>query len=158
MALDGVADLPFLGVHPRVVDFEDLAGRAGGGAHDAEQRDIGGLPVHIAARLLGHHNLATTQAYLAVFQDDLVRSYRAFIDQRRALRPTAKYREPTDEEWTEFQDHFQLRKLELGTCGRPYGTPCAHEHACFSELGHFSAGHASRQARMQPPMSSAAAA
>jgi hypothetical protein len=28
----------------------------------------------------------------------------------------------------------------------------------FSELGHFSAGHASRQARMQPPMSSAAAA
>jgi 8-oxo-dGTP pyrophosphatase MutT (NUDIX family) len=30
--------------------------------------------------------------------------------------------------------------------------------AAFSELGHFSAGHASRQARMQPPMSSAAAA
>ena len=30
--------------------------------------------------------------------------------------------------------------------------------ASFSELGHFSAGHASRQARMQPPMSSAAAA
>jgi hypothetical protein len=29
---------------------------------------------------------------------------------------------------------------------------------CFSELGHFSAGHASRQARMQPPMSSAVAA
>jgi DNA polymerase III epsilon subunit-like protein len=28
----------------------------------------------------------------------------------------------------------------------------------FSELGHFSAGHASRQARMQPPMSSAATA
>lgn len=82
-----------------------------------------GLPVHIAARLLGHHNLATTQAYLVVFQDDLVRSYRAFIDQRRALRPTAEYREPTDEEWTEFEDHFQLRKFELGTCGRPYGIP-----------------------------------
>lgn len=63
-----------------------------------------------------------------MFQDDLVRSYRAFIDQRRALRPTAEYREPTDEEWAEFQD--QLRKLELGTCGRPYGTPCVHEHAC----------------------------
>ncbi|MBV8540181.1 MAG: site-specific integrase [Pseudonocardiales bacterium] len=25
----------------------------------------GGLPVHIAARVLGHHNLATTQSYLA---------------------------------------------------------------------------------------------
>ncbi|GAA1807809.1 tyrosine-type recombinase/integrase [Actinomadura chokoriensis] len=58
----------------------------------------GGLPVHIAARLLGHHNLATTQAYLAVFQDDLIRAYRAFVDQRRAMRPTAEYRQPTDEE------------------------------------------------------------
>jgi hypothetical protein len=26
-------------------------------------------------------------------------------------------------EWQEFQQHFELRKLELGTCGRPYGTP-----------------------------------
>ncbi len=25
---------------------------------------------------------------------------------------------------------FELRKLELGTCGRPYGSPC-HEHACI---------------------------
>ncbi len=29
------------------------------------------------------------------------------------------------------QQHFQLRKLELGECGRPYGTPCKHEHACI---------------------------
>jgi integrase len=90
----------------------------------------GGLPVHIAARLLGHHSLATTQSYLAVFQDNLVRSYRAFLNQRRALRPEAEYREPTDEEWHEFQQHFELRKLELGDCARPYGTPCRHEHAC----------------------------
>jgi hypothetical protein len=89
-----------------------------------------GLPVHIAARLLGHHSLTTTQSYLAVFQDDLVRSYRAFLQQRRALRPEAEYREPTSEEWHEFQQHFELRKLELGDCGRPYGTPCRHEHAC----------------------------
>lgn len=90
----------------------------------------GGLPVHIAARLLGHHSLATTQAYLAVFQDDLIRTYRGFLDARRAVRPQAEYREPTEEEWAEFQQHFELRKLELGTCGRPYGTPCQHEHAC----------------------------
>jgi hypothetical protein len=75
--------------------------------------------------------LSTTQTYLAIFQDDLVRSYRAFVDQRRATRPDAEYREPTAEEWAEFQQHFQLRKLELGTCGRPYGTPCQHEHACI---------------------------
>ncbi|SCG70007.1 tyrosine-type recombinase/integrase [Micromonospora coxensis] len=91
----------------------------------------GGLPVHIAARLLGHENLNTTQAYLAVFQDDLVQAYRAFLAERRAMRPTTEYREPTDAEWEEFQEHFLLRKLELGTCGRPYGTPCNHEHACI---------------------------
>lgn len=91
----------------------------------------GGLPVHIAARLLGHQSIATTQAYLAVFQDDLIRAYRSFLDKRRATRPETEYREPTAEEWREFQQHFALRKLELGTCGRPYGTPCKHEHACI---------------------------
>jgi Phage integrase family len=90
----------------------------------------GGLPVHIAAKILSHHNLNTMQAYLAVFQEELIRSYRAFLDTRRAVRPAAEYREPTEEEWEEFQNHFELRKVELGTCGRPYGTPCAHEHAC----------------------------
>jgi hypothetical protein len=91
----------------------------------------GGLPVHIAARLLGHQSLETTQAYLAVFQDELIRSYRAFLDTRRSQRPSEEYREPTEQEWVEFHQHFQLRKLELGTCGRPYGTPCKHEHACI---------------------------
>jgi hypothetical protein len=32
------------------------------------------------------------------------------------------------------QGNFILRKVALGTCNRPYGTPCQHEHACFSEL------------------------
>ena len=91
----------------------------------------GGLPVHIAAKLLGHHSLAATQSYLAVFQDDLIRTYRAFLDKRRAVRPEAEYREPTDEEWREFEQHFELRKIELGTCGRPYATPCQHEFACL---------------------------
>jgi hypothetical protein len=105
-------------------------------AHDfrrlfATDAVTGGLPVHIAARVLGHHNLTTTQSYLAVFQDELVRAYRAFLAKRRALRPEAEYRQPTDEEWREFQRHFELRKVELGTCGRPYGNSCQHEHACI---------------------------
>lgn len=91
----------------------------------------GGLPVHIAARLLGHHTVTTTQSYLAVFQEDLVRAYRSFLDGRRAVRPEAEYREPTDEEWHEFQQHFHTRKLELGDCARPYGTGCQHEHSCL---------------------------
>ncbi|MEV0804341.1 site-specific integrase [Kribbella sp. NPDC050281] len=78
-----------------------------------------GLPIHIAAKLLGHASVNTTQAYHAVFQDDLVRSYRSFLDRRRAMRPTEEYREPTDAEWSEFQQHFHTRKLELGDCGRP---------------------------------------
>lgn len=90
----------------------------------------GGLPVHIAAKLLGHHDLSTTQSYLAVFQDELIRTYRAFLDQRRARRPSEEYREPTDAEWAEFQQHFALRRVELGDCGRPYGSGCQHEHAC----------------------------
>jgi hypothetical protein len=31
-----------------------------------------------------------------VFQDDLIRTYRAFLDKRRAVRPEAEYREPTE--------------------------------------------------------------
>ncbi len=90
-----------------------------------------GLPIHIVSKLLGHKNINTTQAYTAVFPEQLVRTYRAFLDARRKQRPEAEYREPTNEEWNEFQQHFELRKLELGTCGRPYGTPCKHEHACI---------------------------
>jgi integrase len=91
----------------------------------------GGLPVHIAARILGHKSLTTTETYMAVFQDDLIRSYRAFLDKRRAARPAGEYREPADQEWQEFQKHFQVRKVALGTCGRPYGSACQHEHACL---------------------------
>jgi Phage integrase family len=96
----------------------------------ATEAVTGGLPVHIAAKVLGHARLETTQHYLAVFPDERIRAYRAYIDRRRSIRPEAEYREPTEEEWAEFRQHFQERKLELGTCGRPYGTPCRHEHAC----------------------------
>jgi site-specific recombinase XerC len=109
----------------------------------ATEAVAGGLPVHIAARLLGHENLATTQAYVAIFQDDLIRSYRSFLAERRAPRPTGEYREPSNAEWQEFQEHFQLRKLELGTCGRPYGTPCNHEHVPLTD--------AARRLRPTPP-------
>ncbi len=90
-----------------------------------------GLPVHITAKLLGHDTLATTQAYIAVYDNDVIDHHRAFIARRRALRPGEEYREPTDTEWEEFLGHFERRKVELGICGRAYGTPCQHEHACI---------------------------
>ncbi|SDM61144.1 hypothetical protein [Nonomuraea jiangxiensis] len=47
----------------------------------------------------------------------------------RALDQAADYRDPTPAEWAEFEQHFQLRRVALGDCFRPYGTPYVHEHA-----------------------------
>lgn len=90
-----------------------------------------GLPVHIAAQLLGHKNLDTTMAYTAIYPQDVIDRYQQFIERRRTLRPTEEYRSPTAAELTEFAAHFGLRRIEMGTCARPYGTPCVHEHACL---------------------------
>ena len=46
-----------------------------------------GLPVHILAKILGHQTIATTQVYLAVYDQDVVEHHRAFIARRRSLRP-----------------------------------------------------------------------
>jgi len=97
----------------------------------ATEAVAGGLPVHIVAKLLGHESLTTTEAYTAVYPEDVVRHFRGFITRRRATRPTEEYRDPTDTEWDEFHQHFHRRKVELGTCGRGYGTSCQHEHACI---------------------------
>ncbi|MEU8251063.1 site-specific integrase [Nonomuraea sp. NPDC048916] len=90
-----------------------------------------GLPIHIGAALLGHLNLQTTRGYVAVFNEDLVRHYQAYLDRRRQARPTDEYRPVTESEWLGFEEHFDQRKVELGGCARPYGTPCQHEHACL---------------------------
>ncbi|GAB2448318.1 tyrosine-type recombinase/integrase [Nocardioides hungaricus] len=90
-----------------------------------------GLPVHITAKILGHDSIATTQTYVAVYDRDVIEHHRAYIARRRALRPSQEYREPTDSEWDEFLGHFAQRRLELGTCGRAYGSGCQHEHACI---------------------------
>ena len=90
-----------------------------------------GLPIHIGAALLGHLNLETTRGYVAVFNEDVVRHYQAFLDRRRQARPADEYRTVTQPEWLGFEEHFDQRKVELGGCARPYGTPCQHEHACL---------------------------
>ena len=90
-----------------------------------------GLPIHIGAALLGHLNLQTFHGYVAVFQEDVIRHYQAHLANRRAARPAGEYRPVTDHEWAEFEEHFDKRKVELGNCGRPYATPCEHEHACI---------------------------
>jgi integrase len=90
-----------------------------------------GLPIHIGAALLGHLDVQTTHGYVTVFQEDVIRHYQAHLAGRRAARPAREYRAVTGTEWAEFEEHFDKRKVELGNCGRPYATPCEHEHACI---------------------------
>jgi hypothetical protein len=56
------------------------------------------------------------------------------VEHRRALRDSSEYRAVSPEEWSEFERHFQLRRVALSDCFRPYGTPCVHEHACLTEM------------------------
>ncbi|MFF0465668.1 tyrosine-type recombinase/integrase [Streptomyces mexicanus] len=91
----------------------------------------GGLPIRIGAALLGHLILQTTQGYVAAFNEDVVAHYQQFLNNRRSLRSAIDYGEVTKQEWAEFEEHFEKRKVELGNCARPYGTPCQHEHACI---------------------------
>ncbi|MFT3854986.1 MAG: site-specific integrase [Ilumatobacteraceae bacterium] len=140
------------GGKPAVINPSVVRRLLGDVAHDANLRDVdgqplrftphdfrrifateavnAGLPVHIAQQLLGHLDLNTTNGYLAVYPQQVVDHYRAFIDRRRQRRPDDEYRSPTSEEWAEFEQHFTLRRVALGTCHHPYGTPCVHEHAC----------------------------
>ncbi|WP_198165593.1 site-specific integrase [Nocardia fusca] len=115
-------DPAFTGMHFTPHDFRRLF---------ATDLANSGLPIHIGAALLGHLNLETFRGYVTVFNEDIVRHYQAHLDRRRQLRPDEEYRQITDTEWDEFQQHFDRRKVELGGCTRPYGSPCQHEHSCL---------------------------
>jgi len=91
---------------------------------------LNGLPPHIAQVIAGHRDVNVTLGYKAVYPDEAIQAHLAFLARRRSLRPSEEYRVPTDEEWEEFLGHFQRRKVSIGTCGRPFATPCIHEHAC----------------------------
>jgi len=92
---------------------------------------MNGLPPHIAQVIAGHKDINTTMGYKAVYPEEAIQSHLAFLARRRAQRPTEEYRIPSDEEWQEFLGHFERRKLATGICGRAFGTPCIHEHACL---------------------------
>src|SRR6266853_2100838 len=95
---------------------------------------LNGLPPHIAQVIAGHQDISVTMGYKAVYPQEAIEAHRAFIARRRAIRPSEEYRTPSDEEWDAFLAHFEKRKVSVGTCARAFGTPCIHEHACFSEL------------------------
>ena len=99
----------------------------------ATEAIMNGMPPHIAQLILGHKDITTTMGYKAVYPDEAITAHRAFIARRRDLRPAEEYRTPTEAEWDEFLGHFQRRKVELGDCGRAYGTACHHEHVPLTE-------------------------
>jgi integrase len=92
---------------------------------------LNGMPPHIAQLVCGHKDINTTMGYKAVYPEEVINGHRAFIARRRDLRPAEEYRTPTDDEWEEFLGHFERRKVAHGTCGRAFGSPCIHEHACL---------------------------
>ncbi len=67
----------------------------------------------------------------AVFPEQVIQAHRKMVEHRRSLRDSGEYRAVTPDEWADFEQHFQLRRVALGDCFRPYGTPCVHEHACI---------------------------
>lgn len=91
---------------------------------------LNGLPPHIAQVIAGHQDINVTLGYKAVYPEEAIQAHMAFLARRRSLRPSEEYRVPTDEEWQEFLGHFERRKVSIGACGRAFGTPCIHEHAC----------------------------
>lgn len=90
-----------------------------------------GMPIHIAAQLLGHKDLNTTRGYTAVYPLEVFQHFEDHLARSRAERPSEEYRTPTAAEIAEFAEHFGRRRVELGDCVRPYGTGCSHEHACI---------------------------
>lgn len=70
LTLTGITDVAGEPLHCTPRDFRRMFASEAVGA---------GLQVHIIARLLGHANLNTTQAYMAIFDEQLVRAYRAFL-------------------------------------------------------------------------------
>jgi integrase len=123
---DAVAQTGLVGADGKAVHFAP---------HDFRRMFItdavmNGLPPHIAQVIAGHHDLNVTMGYKAVYPDEALQAHLAFLARRRALRPSDEYRSPTEEEWQAFFSHFERRKVSVGTCGRAFGTPCIHEHAC----------------------------
>ena len=89
-----------------------------------------GLPIHIGAAFSGT-STSRPPAATSPCSTRTSSATTAFLAGRRAVRPAEEYRQATAAEWREFEEHFDKRKVELGSCGRPYGTPCQHEHACL---------------------------
>ncbi|WP_055524724.1 hypothetical protein [Streptomyces graminilatus] len=60
-----------------------------------------------------------------------MRTYRGFLDRRRADRPQDEHREPTEQEWHGFQQPSSSARCHWAPAGDPAEPPAKHEHACI---------------------------
>jgi hypothetical protein len=79
------------------------------------------------------HRLGIPDCTVCRFPEQVIEAHRKMVEHRRGLRDSHEYRTVTPEESAEFEQHFQLRRVALGDCFRPYGTPCVHEHVPLTE-------------------------
>lgn len=92
-------------------------------------------PVHHGTALFDVAVALTTQGIALADLTPAAVLYYAWECRRQGLvlgaRPDDEYRNVTEQEWREFEEHSDRRKVELGGCMRPYGTSCQHEHSCL---------------------------
>ncbi|MGW6874704.1 hypothetical protein ACWGHA_20495 [Streptomyces xanthophaeus] len=89
----------------------------------------------------GHENVETTMRYKAVYPEEAIEAYRAFIARRRSERPSAEYRTPTEAEWDDFLAHFEKRNVPSASVPAPFqrlvftSTPVSDVHS-FGRIRH----------------------
>jgi hypothetical protein len=92
--------------------------------------------VHVIQALLGHASLETVMVYAKLYPSTLVEEYRKTV---RAVYVdhdgTAALRNPTAEEWAEFQASCGMRDMGTHLCALPTGEHCARGLVCLG-CGH----------------------
>ena len=69
--------------------------------------------------------------YKAVYPDEAIQAHLAFLARRRACGPARNTASPPTTSGTSSSATSNAARSPLGTCGRAFGTPCIHEHACI---------------------------
>ncbi|MBV9196643.1 MAG: site-specific integrase [Solirubrobacterales bacterium] len=93
-------------------------------------------PIHVIQALLGHASPDTVMVYAKLYPSTLVEEYRKAV---RAVytdhHGADSLRNPTREEWAEFQASCSMRDMGTHLCALPTGEHCARGLVCLG-CGH----------------------
>lgn len=93
-----------------------------------------GLPIHIAPRFSVTSTSRPPTATSPFSTKTSSGTTRGTSPIAAPCDPSANTSRSPDTERTEFEAHFDKRKVELGQCGRPYATPCTHDTPACARL------------------------